>query len=240
VITIIFLGSGHDDPSGKERLKRSLQSLKCQHGTQPDFIAFEYARDTYVALQSNRPELIENLKTAFPKLGQEFICHFGNTLAYEGDLYQEIVTPSKSIWMLDGRKEDDTRVAGSRLVSAACSIKKVNLETWLLPRIHNWTHLSDTEILKETISVYMKESEAIASLSGEAAMRRDGLNASIQSGRESHMFESLKIDLTKSYSDKHVGVIIVGAEHLLDVPGSLFNLCSALGISVERRWPHEQ
>jgi hypothetical protein len=138
-MTVIFLGSGHDDPSGGERLQRSVRSLKSQYGSEPDFVAFEYAWSTYTALASRRADLAVTLKAQFPQLPQEFVSHFANTLGYEGDLSDQVVAPSRSVWMLDGREQDDVRIAGDRLVEVACDVKKHNLATWLLPQIQNWS-----------------------------------------------------------------------------------------------------
>jgi hypothetical protein len=235
-MTVIFLGSSHDDPSGSERLQRSVRSLKSQYGSELDFVAFEYAWSTYTALASRRADLAVSLKAQFPQLPQEFINHFANTLGYEGDLSEQVVAPSRSVWMLDGCERHDVRV----LVNNACRQKKVNLESWLLPQIQNWRHLSSAEILKQAISIYTRESETLANLSGAAATQRDELKDSIQSGRDSHMFESVKSELTKRHRGNHVGIIIVGADHLLDAPGSLFNLCCSVTSRAERVWPHQQ
>jgi hypothetical protein len=157
-MTVIFLGSGHDDPSGGERLQRSVRSLKSQYGSEPDFVAFEYAWSTYIALASKRSDLALALKAQFPQLPEDFISHFANTLGYEGDLSKQIAAPSRSVWMLDGREQDDVRIAGDRLVNDAWRNKRVNLESWLLPKIQNWRHLNSAEILEQSISIYIKES----------------------------------------------------------------------------------
>jgi hypothetical protein len=239
-MTVVFLGSGHDDPSGSERLQRSVQSLKSQYGREPDFVAFEYAWSTYIALASKRSDLAVALKAQFPQLPEDFISHFANTLGYEGDLSKQIAAPSQSVWMLDGWGRNDTRIAGDWLVEVACDVKKHNLATWLLPQIQNWRHLRSTEILKQAMSIYTKESETLASLSGAAATLRDELKVSIQSGRDSHMFESVRSELTKRHRGNHVGVVVVGEDHLLDAPGSLFNLCCSVTSRAERVWPHQQ
>ena len=205
----------------------------------PDFIAFEYAEATHAALVTKRAELARSLEAVLPKLGKDFVTHFANTLAYEGDLYREITPPTNSIWMLDSWKENDIRITDRDLVSAAFSNKIINLKDWLLQRVPQWTRLNDSKILKEAASVYMRESERLAGLSGEAAVQEWELKDSIQTGRESHMFDSLKLSLDKQ-SKGNYGIIIVGAAHLLDVPGSLFALCRALELPTERRWPHEQ
>jgi hypothetical protein len=239
-MTVIFLGSGHDDPSGSERLQRSVRRLKSQYGSEPDFVAFEYAWSTYTALASRRADLAVTLKAQFPQLPEEFISHFANTLVYEGDLSEQVVVPSRSVWMLDGREQDDVRIAGDRLAAAGCGNKSFSLRGWLLPRMPNWTELTNTELLKEAIAVYVKHSQTLASLSGAGALRANGLEESIRTGRDSYMFESLRIELAKPYPGDHLGIVIVGATHLLDVPGSLFNLCRAVTRRAERVWPHQQ
>jgi len=239
VIKIIFIGSFHDDPSGKERLHHSLRNLRGVYNGPPDFIAVEYAQATHAALVPKRAALAESLKTELPKIGKGFITNFADTLAYEGDFCQKIGPPTQRVWMLDGRRNDDIRITDRDLVANALFLKKINLRDWLLPKIPDLSRLSDSKILAEAASVNMRESKRLAGLSGSAAMREMDVNKSIQSGREAHMFESLKPSLTKSSMGNH-SVIIIGAGHLLDVPGSLFVSCCALELPVERIWPHEQ
>lgn len=236
---IIFIGSLHDDLSGKERLRRTILNLKTVHNAVPAFIAFEWAKATYSALVPKRGELAHHLIKRFPKLGRVFISRFANSLAYEGDLHQEIGSTARSVWMLNDSEKDDSRIAGESLIKAAISVKITNFENWLLPKISNWESLLDEEMCRETTLVYMKESERLAGLCNPVAMHEE-IRPSIESGRESHMFSSLQRTLDEADGGNRFGVIIIGSAHLLDVPGSLFNRCLTRGLAVERMWPHEQ
>jgi hypothetical protein len=236
---IIFIGSLHHDPSGRERLRRTILNLRNDYNAVPAFIAFEWAKVTYSALVPKRGELAHHLRKRFPKLGRVFIDRFANSLAYEGDLHQEIGSTVRSVWMLNNSEKGDSRISGESLIKAAISVKIGDFENWLLPKISNWESLLDEEMCRETTLVYMKESERLAGLCDPVAMHEE-IRPSIESGRESHMFSSLQGPLDEADGGTRLGIIIIGSAHLLDVPGSLFNLCLTRGLAVERRWPHEQ
>ena len=236
---IIFIGSLHDDPSGKERLRRTILNVKTDYNAVPAFIAFEWAKATYSALVPKRGELAHRLRERFPKLGRVFISRFANSLAYEGDLHQEIGSTARSIWMLNDFKKGDSRIAGESLIEAAINVKITNFENWLLPKISNWESLLDEEMCKETTLAYMKESERLAGLCDPVAMQNE-IQLLIEPGRESHMFSSLQGTLDEADGGNRLGIIIIGSAHLLDVPSTLFNRCRTRGLAVERRWPYEQ
>src|SRR2546426_2031646 len=233
---IIFLGAMHDDPSGKGRLHYAMQNLTANHKTAPKFLAFEWAQATYTTLVSKRSELTAQLRSRIPGRGEVFYDCLSNTLAYEPDLLMEINPEPKTIWMLNSSQRDDAQISAKSLTDRAINVKITNYLNWLLPKIHNWVGLSDEEVLKAATCVYMEESSRLAKLTEPD----DGLNHSIKAGRDSYMFNQLQISLDKFKEGEHLGIIIVGAGHLANVPGSLFNLCLGYGLTVERRWPHEQ
>lgn len=230
----------HDDPSGKGRLQRTFKKIVAKYKRGPDFIAFEWAQSTYTALASKRDELRQRLSDRFPQLDGGFIARFASTLAYEGDLQQDILPSTKLIWILDGRSRDDLELSESSLVEGAINRKIINaLEIWLLPKIPGWEKLGDEAMLENTTSAYLEKSRRVAGLCHPDEMYKE-LAATITSGRETHMFNRLLEGLTETKNGNRLCILIIGTGHLLDFPGSLFNLCRNKGFDVEGIWPHEQ
>ena len=235
---ILFIGSMHDDPSGRERLHRAiLGSLNTDYSLA--FIAFEWARTTYGGWAQKRVDLQACLKEMIPELKDDFVAKFSDTLAYEGEFLKFADTCTKEIWMLNGCKRADIQIPNSNALERAIAVKIFNLKDWLLPRIPDWQTLSADEMLSKTQNVYTDESRRIANLS-EATVMLPELETSIRSGREPYLFASLEPCLAGLEGSGRLGLIIVGAAHLSDVPGSLFMLCKERLGRVDRRWPHEQ
>lgn len=235
---ILFIGSMHDDPSGRERLHRAILG-RLNTDPSPALIAFEWARSTYGSLVQKRADLQARLKEMIPQLKDDFVAKFSATLGYEGDLCQIADTRTEQIWMLNGWKRADIQIPSSNALERAIAVKIFNLKDWLLPRIPDWQTLSADEMLSKTQNVYTDESRRIANLS-EATVMLPELETSIRSGREPYLFASLEPCLAGLEGSGRLGLIIVGAAHLSDVPGSLFMLCKERLGRVDRRWPHEQ
>jgi hypothetical protein len=234
---IVCLGAMHDDPLGKERLHRAIGNVIARHRRNIEFLALEWAQTTYAALAPLRGQLRQRLNDNFPTLCQGFIGRFANTLAYEGDLPQELGYAHCVVWLLDGRTRDDIQLAGPALTERALSRKiEGALMNWLLPRIPNWNELLEEDLVRTATSVYMEESVRLTNLCDPPT----GLQHSICSGRELYMYERLQNGINQSTQRNELSVVIIGTEHLLDFPDSFFNRCRSSGFDVERIWPHEQ
>lgn len=241
-IRIVFLGAMHHDTGGKGRLLQSIHNLRGRDEPCQVCVAVEWAQATHAALVPMRGELRQRLRTRFPQLKEQFVTRFADTLAYEGDFYQQLNlnVETRAVWMLDGWDRGDIGVSNRNLVEAAIAKKLVDFEDWLLRRIPNWNALSGENMLRQTEDVYMNESRRLAGLSDTSAGSQE-LDESIRSGREAHMFNSLQRPLTDADKGGHLTVIVItGPDHLINASGSLFQQCKDLGLEPDRRWPHEQ
>lgn len=227
---IVFLGAMHDDPSGKDRLRRAVRDLN----DGPAFLGLEYAQATHAALVSKRDGLKDQLRSRFPRRGEAFIDQLTKTLAYEPDLASEIKPNLTPVWMLNGSPKDDVILAGPSLAERGASVKMTNYTDWLFPRIPNLDSLDDADLLAGITGVYMRESARLAAITEPDV----DLVRSVTAGRDSRMFSQLQ-EFIVTNRVRH-GVVIVGTGHLHNVSGSLLNLCLSSGLAIETIWPHEQ
>jgi len=232
---IIFIGALHDDPSGMERIQKTFHRVTGSHII--DFLAVEWAEATYTALVGKRHELEGRLSSCAPFIGETLRFRFSNTLGYEADLFRDTSQGCKRIWLLNGYARNDSSLSGALIVEKGITAKIINLTDWLFPRMgSNISSLSDKEFLRAVSNVYIDESRRLARLTES----EPGLTTSIRAGRDSYMYEQLQNGLAQIEKENPFGVIIIGAGHLIDIPGSLYNLCLHNGFNVERIWPHEQ
>lgn len=236
-MNLIFLGALHDAPFGKNNLSRTIDRLRSEYQCEPNLVAFEYAEATYKALKVRRPELKRKIEIDFPKLKKNFIELFSNTLAYEPDIGLTLPPSTKHIWLLNGHTDSDLSVKGQHArFQNLTNPKIVNLQSWVLRRIKNWKNLNNEELLSTVTSVYMEESKRIEGLQ-QIELELEG---SIQKGRESFMFNSLKEAAGTPINDDSYGIVIIGTSHLLNLTDTLYNQCLREGYAVSRIWPHEQ
>jgi len=229
----------HDDPGDKDRLTASIKLGLKKFGSLPMLIAFEWAHATYEAGVKKRKELCFELQGIHPNLPEDFCRLYADTLAHEPDVHREVIPNANVLWMLDGCSRADILVENDPLpllVEKAMLVKKTNLDSWLLPKIPEWQHLTADELLYRVNVTYLAESERL-----ESQKDRDPqISRSIKTGRDLHMFNQIKIALSESPEKEGWGIIIVGTAHLADVSGSLFDLCKENFQTVKRLWSHEQ
>lgn len=101
-------GVNHNDPLGRERLKKWLEKLSVINDKSPAFVAVEYDNNIFEQIKKQRKRFRQLLQNEWSFLSPVELDIVENSLAYDGDTHLEVFPNAEILWLDKNRNENDT------------------------------------------------------------------------------------------------------------------------------------
>jgi len=238
-----FCGINHYDPLGRHRLKDWMQGLLDKEATAPAFVAVEWdemALSEVIGQRGEVPRLIRDLSTTGSLLVNatpENIIAIAKSLGYEGDTHHEVFPQVEFLWLDQalGRRERQLDGTWKTNPIASFTADYAKQRIVKLQRYIDTEGATDKVLERISAGVWRDSDKSEADDPDIAFFSRIQRSNPDPEPINRDAIWSERIIQRVAEGEGDWAIIVVGANHIADCPGTLLNRLEKEGFDCE---PH--